>query len=406
MTSSPLSESKFIFVIGLVQFINILDFMMVMPLGPDFARALTIPAHNIGFIGGIYTFSAAFTGLIAALFLDRFNRKKALLFFLVGLIVATACGALSWNFESMLATRIAAGIFGGPLTSLAIAMVADHIPPERRGAAMGKIMGAFAAASVLGVPFGLELARQLSWHAPFIALAAIGCVVFILACRYLPARGNVIRKEPIIDSLRAMGRLIQNPLALSTFAFMSFGMMAGFMIIPNISAHLQINMGYPREHLGILYFFGGLVSFFSMRQVGRWVDTQSSTRINLYATLLLCLSIFLGFVWYHHSVPIVLLFVAFMLAMSSRNVVAQTLSSKVPLANERGIYMSLQSSITHAASASGAFLSSKLLTEAPDGTLAGVPTVGLTAIALSICVPYFTYVTERGLRLRDTQQRA
>ena len=141
LTLSESQERWLIFVVGLVQFINIFDFMMVMPMGPDFARALNIPTHHIGYIGGSYTFAAAITGFLGALFLDRFARHKVLLISLAGLIAATASAALAWNMQSLMFARVLAGIFGGTLSASAIAMIADYIPPERRGSAMGKVMG-------------------------------------------------------------------------------------------------------------------------------------------------------------------------------------------------------------------------------------------------------------------------
>lgn len=387
------TESRLLLVIGLVQFVNILDFMMVMPLGPDFARALDIPAEHIGVIGGTYTLTAALMGLIAAMFLDRFNRKCALLVTLAGLGVATAAAALAYNLSSLIAARALAGIFGGPTTALAIAMIADHIPPERRGQAMGKVMGAFAVASVLGVPFGLQLALMFGWQAPFIGLAAIIALVWFLAQKFLPAHGNEVQTHSWRNQWDNILDCLKNPAALATFGYMSLAMMAGFMIIPNVSAHLQMNMQYPRADLGILYFCGGAVSFFSMRLVGRWVDRYEATPVALVATLLLAVVIAYGFIWYKHTMP-ALIFVGFMLAMTSRNVAGQTLSSKVPSPRERGSFMSLQSSMMHLGSALGAFLSSQLLTHTADGRLAGIENVGAVAIGISCCVPLLFSFTE------------
>jgi predicted MFS family arabinose efflux permease len=154
-------ERNIILLVGLMQFVNILDFMMVMPLGPDFAVALGIPTHDIGLIGGIYTFAAAISGLIAALFLDRYSRKSMVLLMLSGLVIATCAGALAWNTSSMLAIRMIAGIFGGPLMSLALALIADYVPPERRGRAMGKVSGAFAAGVRIGALVQLACAVSI-----------------------------------------------------------------------------------------------------------------------------------------------------------------------------------------------------------------------------------------------------
>ena len=53
-----ISERKLLLLLGAVQFINVVDFMMVMPLGPDFACDLGIPLSNLGYIGGSYTAAA------------------------------------------------------------------------------------------------------------------------------------------------------------------------------------------------------------------------------------------------------------------------------------------------------------------------------------------------------------
>src|SRR5690606_8917324 len=120
-----------------------------------------------------YTGAAAVSGLAGAFFLDRFERRSALIFCAIGLSLGTLAGAFAWDLNSLVAARVLAGLFGGPASSISLAIIADVIPPERRGRAMGAAMGAFSAASVLGVPAGLELARLGGWRLPFFVVA--GC---------------------------------------------------------------------------------------------------------------------------------------------------------------------------------------------------------------------------------------
>ena len=392
------SESRLILVLAFIQLIHVLDFMMVMPLGPDFAIALDIPLAHIGIIGSSYTLAAAATGFVAALFLDRFDRKRAIVVALAGLSVATATGALAWNFASLIAARAIAGVFGGPLMSLAIAMIADHIPPERRGAAMGKVMGSFSIASIFGVPFGLEIAAYWGWRAPFIVLALIAALVCYMACRQLPAHGNILQTVPIKRQFAILGSCFKNTAALGAFGYTSLSMMAGFMIIPNISSHMQINLHYPREHLGMLYFFGGLVSFFGVIAIGKMADKMSVTLLSAVTTGLLIVTIAVGYVWYHNGVPAIVIFVCFMLAMSSRSVCAQTLSSQVPGPTERASFMSLLSAITQVASALSSLLAAHMLSQQADGYLHGIEQVGMVAIGISLAVPFLFYITENKLK--------
>jgi predicted MFS family arabinose efflux permease len=347
-------------------------------------------------VGGIYTFSAAITGLVAALFLDRVARKKALLFCLFGLMAATFLGALVWDENSMLFARVLAGMLGGPLTSLTQAFIADYIPPERRGRAMGKVAGAFAAASVLGVPFGLELSSRISWHAPFIATGSFCLIALIAAWRYLPFRAAQLSDKTVSAALGHLLAMLRSKLALMSYAFMGVTMMAGFMIIPNIAAHLQFNIGYPRADLGFLYFCGGLCSFFSMRAVGWLVDKTSATKTILVLTAMIITAVGSGFVWYPSPLPVVVIFILFMVSMSGRMVAAQTLSSKIPRPEQRGAYMSIQSSITHFASATGAYYASLILVQDGD-KLANMPIVGITAIALSLLLPPLFWWVERNV---------
>ena len=74
---------------------------------------------------------------------------------------------------------------------------------------------------------------------------------------------------------------------------------------------------------------------------------------------------------------VLVVFVLFMGGMSIRNVSMSSLSTRVPRADQRAGYMSLQSTAQHISSATGAFASSRLLHERPGGRLAGISTVAI-----------------------------
>jgi predicted MFS family arabinose efflux permease len=114
------SERFIVLLVAAVQFVNVLDFMMVMPLGPDFARGLGIPTASLGLVSGSYAVAAALAGFLGASFLDRFDRRKALAVAITGLVAGTAAGALAQGLATMILARVVAGAFGGPATSLAL----------------------------------------------------------------------------------------------------------------------------------------------------------------------------------------------------------------------------------------------------------------------------------------------
>jgi predicted MFS family arabinose efflux permease len=395
-----ISERTLLFLVGAVQFVNVLDFMMVMPLGPDFAVGLGIPASQLGLIGGSYTAAAAASGLAGAAFLDRFDRRSALSVAMLGLVVATAAGGLATGFWSMVAARVAAGFFGGPATSLALSIVADAVPAERRGRALGAVMGAFSVASVLGVPAGLEAAHLGTWRTPFFSVAVLGLLVAGGALFLMPPmRGHLERaRGPKADrgSVRA---LLRQPVAMLALASTATSMMSGFAVIPNIASHLRFDLGFPRDRLGLVYMVGGSIAFFTLRIAGRWVDRFGAPVVSVGGTAIFIAVLGLGFAWPQAWLPLVAgspglllgavitLFVFFMMGNSLRNVAMNTLTSRVPGPAERARYMSVQSAVQHLASAIGAGLSTRLLTVGPDDRLEGMLGLSLFSAAVAISVP-------------------
>lgn len=404
MPPGTLNERRLIFLIGSVQFVNVLDFVMVMPLGPDFARALDIPAAQLGIVGGSYTAAAAVAGVIGSLFLDRFDRRKALAWSLLGLVIGTALGGFAWNLQSLIAARIVAGVFGGPATAVATAIIADVVPPERRGRAMGAVMGAFSVASVFGIPLGLELARLGGWQLPFFAVAGLGLAVTAAAIGMMPpiTRHLALRDQGTRGSLLA---LLSNTTVLLSLAGSASLMLGNFALIPNLSAFFQYNLGYPRAQLGFLYLVGGSISFLTMRLAGLTADRVGATRTAAAGTAAFVLVLLFGFIRPLSFLPVLVIFVTFMVTSSFRFVAVQTLTTRVPDPRERARFLSVQSCVQHVASALGAMLASQLLTSRPDGALVGMDVVASITAVLASCVPMLMSLVEPRVRQREQATR-
>ncbi len=398
-------ERKILWVLAAVQFVNVLDFMMVMPMGPDLARSLDIPLDQLGLIGGSYTLAAFVAGVLGSIVLDRFHRKQVLVFSLVGLVLGTWSATFATGLYSLLAARVVAGFFGGPATSAMLAIVSDVISPERRGRALGMVMASFSIASILGVPLGLELARLGGWTMPFWVVGALGLVVTIGAMAYLPRYPQHQHPHHASESRHGW---ITSPLVLTSFACAALAVLSSFMLIPNLSGFLQFNAGWPREKLGLLYLAGGILSLFSTRLGGNWNDRTGSFPPVATATALLVIllswGMLIGNPAGHPNIPVLPWFAAFMLANSLRWISISTLTSKVPLPHQRARYMSILSAVQHLSSSSGAILSTRLLRNAPDGSLNGVPALGATAIGLGVAVLPLLYLVERRLASRPLQQ--
>ncbi|MCA8916144.1 MAG: MFS transporter [Planctomycetes bacterium] len=413
----PVSERLVVLLIAAVQFINILDFMIVMPLGPDFSRELGISSNYIGLIAGSYTAAAAVTGVACSFFLDRFDRRKALAVAMFGLICGTALCGLSWNLPTLIGARVIAGIFGGPATALSLAIVADVVPKERRGRAMSAVMTSFSVASIFGVPIALEIAHAGGWRAPFYSVAALGVVIASAVIFLLPPL-KLHLASGVKPPGAAMFRMVTKPLPLLAYAAMVSMMFSAFTVIPNIPTYLVFNLNYSGEPwipralagvgidytpsvLGPLYLIGGTLSLIVLQFVGRLTDRLGSGTVSWVGGALTITVIYLWFIDFQPAIPALACFVCFMGAMSVRGVPARALDTKIPLPHERAAFMSMQSAVQHTSLALAAGLSSFVLTENADKSLSGVTTMAWIAVVFAVLLPVFVTLAERGVRARD-----
>lgn len=383
--------------VAAVQFVNILDFIMVMPLGPDFAADLHIPISHLGYITGSYTASACIAGLLGSLFLDRFDRRLMLFLAMLGLGVATASGAMATGLESLIACRVGAGFFGGPAAAISLAIISDVVPPERRGRAMGSVIAAFSVASIVGVPAGLELARLGSWHWPFLGVGTLALCAAILSILVLPPLREHMHAEHHPLGLRALLHW-KYILALSTFGLAIYGI---FLLIPNLAAYFQFNLGWPRNRLSWLYLVGGCFSLIVSKWGGLWTDRKGPTQSMVGSSILMSLMLVTGFIFIQSWMPPVAIFTLFMVGSALRNVSLNTVISHIPPPNLRARYMSIQSAVQHALSAAGAMTSSVLLQNEPSGKLIGIPRIAAVTLVTVMALPFLVRCLEHHVSKED-----
>ena len=369
-----------VWTVALVQLINVLDFIIVMPLGDDFAKSLAIPQASVGYVTGAYTAAALVSGLAVAHVLDRFDRKRVLVVAMIGLAFGTAAGGLATGLPSLIAAPVLAGRFGGPATATSLAIVADVVPVERRGRAMALVMTGFSVASVLGVPAGMVLARHGSWRTPLVVLGGLALVATLFAAWALPTlRGHLDRGGRPRTPARV---LLARPEVMTGLATAGLVMFSVFVILPHAPAYLINNVGFPRDRYELLYLGGGAVSFIVLQLAGRWADQVGALPVMIAGTVVNVLALGTGFVTAQPLLPVFVFFMLFMSSSSLRYIAQSTQASRIPAATERAQYMSLQSAVQHAASTLGAFASAALLTTDPvTQRITPVWVIALVAIA-------------------------
>jgi predicted MFS family arabinose efflux permease len=389
----PEREEKFLlYMLAAIQFTHIVDFMIIMPLGPRLIPLFRITPAQFGLIVSTYTFSAGLFGLVAAWFLDRFDRKAALLWLYGGFAVGTLCCGLAPNYPALVVARFLAGCFGGLTAATVLTLVGDIVPPHRRGEAMGTVFSAFSLASIAGVPAGLFLANHLGWHAPFLALAALSLAVLAAAAKRLPSlRGHMAHaKESPLAEMRAILGQGNHWLAFAMTMSMT---MAGFMVIPYLSPSFVANAGLTNEQLPLIYLFGGALTFFSMRWLGRIADRLGLLRVFAIVSLLSIVPIVA--ITRLPPLPVWAVLIAsscFMVLVSGRFIPGMAMVTNSVEARYRGGFMSLNSAVQQFASGLASLIAGAIITSGPGGRLEHYGTVGLAGagcILISLAVARF-----------------
>jgi len=379
-------EAMLLLILASVQFTSIVDFMVVMPLGPQLTRELGITPFQFGWIVASYTISAGVAGLLGSSIMDRFGRKAAFLTLYAGFLLGTLFCGLAPGFLTLLIARVVTGGFGGILGGMALAIIADVFPEERRGRATGILMSAFAVASVIGVPAGLYLGTELGWHVPFLTLAALGSPVFFAAYRALPPLRDHIHQGPHSHPLKQIIATFSHSNHLRAFALVVAVMLGSFSVIPYISMYLVSNMGV-NEKTGLPWVFvtGGVLTLIGAPLIGRLADHFG--KLPVYRVVALIAVVLIIVVTNLPSVPLAVavgVVGAFMLSNAGRMVASLTMVTSSVERRLRGGFMSANSAVQHLASGVAAMIGGSILVESADKTLRNFNRVGLIAVAATL----------------------
>lgn len=399
------SERTILLLLASVQFAHIVDFMIMMPLGPQLMRELDLTPRAFSALVAAYTIAAGVVGFASAPFLDRFDRRKALLVTFAGFASATLLCGLVHSGGALFVARAICGAFGGVSGALVMTIVGDVVPPERRAAGMGIIMTAFSAAAALGVPFGLVLAHRFRWEAPFLFLAGLSALTWIALALWLPpARSHLEQAHSLGGGFVAFRKLLKNANAGRGLLFLSALVFGHFLIIPLMPEHLVRNVGVPESQLWMFYLTGGVLSAITGPWIGRFADRYGRVRV---LTILVCVAavVTLAMTFSGPRPLWVVLAVggAFFVFASGRFVPGSAIMSLAVPPGQRGAYMSLNACVRDLTSGVTSSLGGWLVTQSADGRLVGYERLGLLAVAggaLSLWLARQVHPAESDSRIR------
>jgi predicted MFS family arabinose efflux permease len=386
-TFSPY-ERFVVAMLAFLQFTIILDFMIMGPLGALLLRDLHITTAQFGFAVSVYAWSAGISGLLAAGFADKFDRKKLLLFFYCGFLAGTLLCGLAGSYGVLLFARIVTGVFGGVVGSIGMAIIADLFPLAVRGRVMGTVQTAFAASQVLGLPLALYLSNHWGWQAPFIMVFAVSTAVgVIIALKLKPIDAHLkIRSEH--NPFQHLFKTIKQWRYLQTFAATMLLATGGYMLMPFGSTFAVNNLGIPLARLPMLFMITGVVAFVAGPRLGRLADRVGKYRVfcagSALAATVVAIYCNLG------VTPlgiVVLINSVLFVAITARMITAMALTSAVPDMQDRGAFMSVNSSLQQFSGGLASSVAGLIVVQRTDGHLVHYNLLGyVVAVAVGATV--------------------
>ena len=332
--------------LAIAQFTVILDFMVISPLGDILMKDLNMSTSNFGFAVSAYAFSAGTSGLLAAGFADKFDRKKLLIFFYTGFILGTFFCAMANSYWTLVAARIFTGLFGGVIGSISLAIVTDLFVLQQRGRVMGFIQMAFASSQILGIPLGLYFANNWGWHSSFLMIVVLAVITLaVIVIKLQPINKHLelqSDKSPFLHLFHTLSNK-RYQVGFTAIAILSVG---GFMLQPFGTAYLVNNIHVSHEELPIIFFFTGVSVLIIMPMIGRLSDKVSKLKLFAVGSLISIIMILI----YTNLPPIpvwqiIIINMILFMGIMSRMVPSTTLNTAVPETQDRGAYMAITSSL-------------------------------------------------------------
>jgi predicted MFS family arabinose efflux permease len=386
--SSQRQERLFLLTLAGIQFTHILDFMIMMPLGPQFIRSFGIDTHEFGLLLSSYSFAAAIASLLSSAYIDRFDRRKVALGLYTLFILATLCCGLAPNYPTLLGARALSGAFGGILGAMTQTMIGDTIPFERRGKAMGMVMASFSASTVAGVPLGLFLANHvgsLGWRAPFFFIVLLSLVFLAIGTRMLPSLTRHIDTEREGNLLVQIFRVAREPAHLNAFAYMALMLMSSFTVIPYVALYLVSNVGMSDKFITLMYLCGGAATLFTAPLIGRLADRHGKLPVFRATALAAFVPIlFTTHLWPMPAWIVLVNSTAFFVLVSGRMIPGMAMVTAVAQPQVRGAFMSLVSSIQMLAAGVASLVSGLIITRNAAGQIEHYNLVGYIALGFGL----------------------
>jgi MFS family permease len=263
-TSESRHQLRRLAVLIAVNFVDMIGFMIVLPLLPFYALKLHATPETIGRLIASFSIAQLLAAPIWGRVSDRYGRRPALLIGLSASAVAYVVFGLATTVWLLFLSRLVQGA-GGGTTGVAQAYVADTVVPADRARALGWLSAATSAGVMVGPAIG-SFAAHFGQAAPGLIAAMLCLVNVFFAWRWLPES----HKEPAASPTRARKpiwhpawmalRHPSTPIGRLLWIY-GVGMLAFASMTSVLALYLGAEFGIDETTIGYIFLYVGVLSF-------------------------------------------------------------------------------------------------------------------------------------------------
>ena len=179
-------QKRVVYTLGFCGLVSAADNWFVSPALPAIASALGVAASAAAIVLTAYLVPYGLLQPVCGTLGDRFGRLRVLHVIVAGLALGTFLCAMAPTLPLLVAARVLTGCFAAGIIAVSQALVGDVVGPERRGAAVGVLMGITFTGQGLSSGLGGIICDLMSWRAAFACFGVLAVVALALLWR-LPA---------------------------------------------------------------------------------------------------------------------------------------------------------------------------------------------------------------------------
>lgn len=251
------------FAVGVTEFISV-------GILPAISNEFQVSTSLAGLITTLYALGVAVGAPVLTLATNNYPKKKVIMGALFIFSLAHVLIAFAPSFSMVLIGRFIAGTAHGLLFALSSIIAAELVGPSKQASAIAFIFSGFTIATAIGAPLGTSISTFISWRVPFLAIAVLGFLAFIMNLMVLPAS----KASPVKTKVSTQLHIFKQPHILLTLLITILGYGGTFATFTYLSPILE-NVTFVRpEYISIILVIYGVAIAVGNSLGGKFGDSS------------------------------------------------------------------------------------------------------------------------------------